>query len=73
MDQDRFVKFHYTCLCIVCDKLVEYPLCAQCTEEFDQLDKDELERECELKQKATPIKVNRKECLTYDRPLKPLK
>ena len=73
MDQDDFVKFHYTCLCIVCDKLVEYPLCAQCTEEVDQLDKDALEREWQSQQKADPVKVNRKECLTYDRPLKPLK
>ena len=73
MDKDLLVKIHYTCLCIVCDKLVEHPLCAQCAEEVDQLDKDAREREWPNKQNATPIKVNRKECLTYDRPLKPLK
>ena len=54
-------RAHYTCLCIICDKLVEYPLCNECNEEVNQLDKEELEREWKLRQKAAEI--NRKEGL----------
>jgi hypothetical protein len=52
---------HFTCLCVMCDGLVEYPLCHKCGAEADQLEREWLEREWRLRQKAAAI--NRKEGL----------
>ena len=51
---DLLEKVHYTCLCIMCHRPVENPLCVECTEEADQLAKEALEREGQRKQKAVP-------------------
>ena len=40
---------HFTCLCVMCDGLVEYPLCHKCSAEADQLERDWLEREWRLR------------------------
>ena len=48
-------------LCVMCDGLVEYPLCQDCDSETHQLEREWLEREWRLRQKA--MAINKKEGL----------
>ena len=46
-------KVHYSCLCFVCHKLIEYPMCDDCIEEAERAGEWLNKRETEDRQNKT--------------------
>jgi hypothetical protein len=38
-------KAHYSCLCIVCHRLIEFPVCNECLRECEQVEREWFERQ----------------------------
>lgn len=50
-------KGHYSCLCVVCHKLIEYPLCNDCAEEAERAVQEELKQQKRKPPETEPVRA----------------